>query len=145
MTSVERSQRRKFSKIILEENFTFRTVAGCCVVLLKQFGADIVRQLNMDTGLYTAQNPYHPNARLPIPQAEMGEKSPSGLNLQIRGVRKGDSPEAGLVVVEKWSHFQDPYKITKVLEYGVGIGLKNPFSTEIFVCYLKNFLGNFKS
>ena len=74
MTSVERSQRRKFSKIILEENFTFRMVAGCCVVLLKQFGADIVRQLNMDTGLYTAQNPYHPNARLPIPQAERGEK-----------------------------------------------------------------------
>ena len=45
----------------------------------------------------------------------------------------GDSPETGLIVVEEWSHFQDPYKIKQVLEYRVGIELKNQLSSEIFV------------
>ena len=56
MISVERSQPAKFRKIILEENFTFRSGAGCSVVLLKQIAADIVRHVNMNTGLYTAPN-----------------------------------------------------------------------------------------
>ena len=69
MNALERSQRGKFRKIILEESFTFRRVAGCRVVLLNQLGVDIVRQVNLDTGLYTAPNPYPPNTRLLRPQA----------------------------------------------------------------------------
>ena len=105
MTSVERSLRGKFRKIILEENFTFRRGAGCSVVLLKQFGPDIVRRVNMDTRLYTAPTPYHHTRDYHAPKPGRTTPKPT----------------------PKFGNVREVHKITKVLEDGRENGQKSVF------------------